>query len=90
MKEPLAMQLPVRMIHQATRYVLGRDTYAVTEHCEWLINNWYTIPVGQRMLIEQSVEDAFHALKSDPKALGHPEVYKPTWERVRCLWYIGD
>ena len=84
------LRLPSRLIHQATRYLLDRDTYAVTEHVEWLISNWYSIPAGQRALIETDVEEAFHRLKSDPIALGHVEIHKPTWLRLRSLWYIGD
>jgi len=90
MPDDLKMNLPARMIHQATRYVLGRDTYAVTEHCEWLIDNWFSIPAGQRMLIEHDVEEAYARLRINPNSLGHPDVYKPTWERVRSLWHVGD
>lgn len=84
------MKVPVNMIHQATRYLLGRDTYAVTAHVEWLIDNWYSIPAGQRLLIENDVEEAFHKLRVNPLSLGHPEIHKPTWERLRMIWYIGD
>jgi len=84
------MNLPINMIHQATRYVLGRSTYAVTEHCEWLTNNWFSIPASEQMLVESAVEDAYRRLAIDPEALGDPIAYKPTWDRVRSLWYIGD
>jgi len=90
MSSDVEMKLPARMIHQSTRYLLGRDTYAVTEHVEWLINNWFSIPAGQRYLIETDVEEAFHKLKTNPEALGHPDINKPTWTRLRDLWYLGD
>lgn len=86
----LTMNLPVRMVHQATRYLLGRDTNAVTEHVEWLISNWFSLPTSARYLIEHDVEDAFYRFRADPSALGHPTLNKPTWERLRELWSIGD
>lgn len=86
MSSDIEMKLPARMIHQATRYLLGRNSYAVTEHVEWLISNWFSIPAGQRYLIETDVEEAFHELRTNSNALGHPDINKPDWKRLRDVW----
>lgn len=88
--------LPDRLIHQATRYLLGRATYAVGEHCEWLIDNWASLPDGERSLIRRDVEAAFihdaNRLKSTEDEIGPlgMGVDKKDWEDVRTLWQKKD
>lgn len=87
------MDLPERFIHQATRYVLGRSSYAVSEHCDWLIANWDNIPLDEKALIVSDVEQAFRherGLRSSRPDAGYSplgmEMDKRDWERVRALW----
>jgi len=81
------MDLPERMIHQSTRYVLGRKTYAVGEHCKWLIDNWELIPPGEREVIQRDVERNCERHERNPIAgwLGHNQDVEQ-WDRVRALW----
>jgi len=89
------MELPDRFIHQTTRYILGRATYAVSDHCDWLIANWDTIPENERKLIQKDVEEAFafeERIKHTPEAVTQRlgalgmDMDKQYWERVRTLW----
>ena len=90
MQNNVEITLPARMVHQSTRYLLGRNSSAVTEHVEWLISNWFHLPAGQRFLVETDVEAAFDQLRTNPNALGHPDLNKPSWVRLRSLWSVGD
>jgi len=87
------MNLPEQFIHQATRYVLGRQTYAVLAHCRWLIANWQSIPESERATIQRDVEAEFD--RDDFERAAHPDNYSWThcadmdrweWEQVRKLW----
>ena len=81
------MNLPDDFIHQATRYILGRMTGAVSTHCDWLVANWGEIPESQRMSIQNDVENAFTRDLHDP--IGHHlgmACDKAYWARVRQLW----
>lgn len=87
MKKKLVV--PTRMIHQATRYLLGRVTYAVGEHCEWLIKNWKQLPASEQSLIKKAVEEAFARDEMHPNEEHGPlgmDVDKKDWESVRALW----
>ena len=75
------MRLPDRFIHQANRYVLGRMTYAVSEHCQWLIANWTDIPESEKSIIQLDIEEAFRR----GTGLGM-EWDRKCWEEVRKLW----
>lgn len=75
----------------ATRYYIGRMTYAVSDFCECLIAEWPKLPEEARNLIKRDVEDAFarddarHEGKPWPRALGM-DCDRKEWERVRALW----
>jgi hypothetical protein len=90
------MNLPERMIHQSTRWILGRATYAVSEHCDWLIENWDRIPESERRIIERDVESEFERaerVKSIDPALGGPlgmDMDRACWSQVRSLWKNQD
>ena len=81
------MDLPDRMIHQSTRYVLGRMSYAVSEHCEWLICNWDSIPDSARATIQRDVEAEFERSErtGDYSNFGHTCDIED-WQDVRALW----
>ena len=78
------MELPDRFIHQTTRYVLGRMTYAVEEHCKWLIVNWKNIPEPEKIIIQSDIEEAFRR----GTGLGM-DIDRQCWEEVRKLWIIS-
>lgn len=75
----------------ATRYYLGRMTYAVSNYCELLRQNWDRLPDKTRSLIQRDVEEKFESDDKDRakgaryKALGH-DCDRAQWERVRQLW----
>jgi hypothetical protein len=86
------MNLPERFIHQTTRYVMGRTTYAVHEHCDWLVAHWDRIPEAERRVIQQDLEEAFgrddrarEMGSKDCLWLGH-DCDRNDWERVRALY----
>ena len=75
----------------ATRYYLGRTTYAVANYCDLLIGSWNELGKGTRMIIQRDIEkefdrddesrtrgDSFHPL-------GH-NIDRKSWEHVRKLW----
>ena len=82
----------------ATRYYLGRMTYAVTDFCEMLRRAWPALPDETKKLIQRDIEEEFIR---DDKAreksknlvpfdkvwlpLGH-DVDRAEWEKVRELW----
>lgn len=82
------MDLPERMIHQSTRWILGRATYAVSEHCEWLIDNWDRIPESERSIIRRDIESEFELAERTSGTfcrLGM-DMDRACWARVRNLW----
>ena len=89
--------LPERLIHQATRYLLGRASYAVGEHCDWLIRNWDDLPDSERSLVKRAVEEAFardacKLEKSSEAEIGPlgMSIDKKDWQNVRALWQKKD
>ena len=86
------MDLPERFIHQATRYVMGRQTGAVGEHCDWLVANWHRVPESQRRTIQSDLEEAF-ACDDRAREMGLKDCFRlgddcdrRDWERVRALY----
>lgn len=75
----------------ATRYYLGRMTYAVTDYCNLLIRHWPQLGKQARAIIARDVDEAF---VRDDEARAAGAEYKPLgmdadrkqWERVRALW----
>lgn len=76
----------------ATRYCLGRMTYAVGMCAEWLIHAWPDLREDVRSTIKRDIEEAF--AEDDRGRAGEPGGYKRLgmdmdrreWERVRKLW----
>lgn len=85
------MMLPIDMIHQSFRYVLGRTSYAVLSWCDWIILNWNRIPTREQDLIIIELEKAFEQDDINRenikfwKTLGH-DCDRKNWERVRKLY----
>jgi len=76
----------------ALRYYLGRQTYAVTDFCNLLIQEWGNISYASKTIIERDVEAEFKRydewLKYDTdwqSPLGGTCDVK-AWESVRKLW----
>lgn len=75
----------------ATRYYLGRRTYAVGVYCDLLIKRWQDIDPIARELIKRNVEDEF---KRDDQARAAGMAWPPlgdhcdreSWSDVRQLW----
>lgn len=75
----------------ATRYHLGRMTYAVHDFCDLLIRQWGNLPERAQWIIKRDVGEAFDRDDEareegrDYKPLGH-DCDRAAWERVRRLW----
>ena len=75
----------------ATRYYLGRMTYAVDDFCRILITNWKSFSEETKNTIRRDVETEFDMddkarVRGDQhKPLGH-DCDRKSWERVRNLW----
>lgn len=78
----------------ATRYYLGRTTYAVDDFCQLLIGNWETFCSKTQELIRRDVEDAFQRddeFRADNETRWLPlgdNCDRQSWERVRNLWRV--
>ena len=76
----------------ATRYCLGRMTYAVGQCVEWLIHVWPNLREDVREIIKRDIEEAF--AEDDRARAGAPggckrlgmDMDRREWERVRRLW----
>lgn len=73
------------------RYYLGRCTYAVSDFCQLLIQEWGNINPHCQRLIQKELENAF--VRDDMDRLDKEEFLplgddcdRKNWERVRELW----
>lgn len=75
----------------ATRYYMGRMTYAVSNFCDLLISAWPNLPENTRKLIQRDLteemarDDEDRAENREYKRLGH-DCDRAQWDRVRRLW----
>ena len=75
----------------ATRYYMGRMTYAVSSFCELLIEQWPALNKDTRYMIQRDLErefekdDEMRQQKSEFLPLGQ-DCDRAEWERVRRLW----
>lgn len=75
----------------AVRYCLGRQTYAVGECVEWLLNVWPALAPRTQQQIRRDIEREF-ARDDDDRAAGRSPcalgslVDRLEWQRVRALW----
>ena len=58
----------------AFRYCLGRQSYIVGDCCEWLTEQWSSLPGNVRRVIERDLREA---IQSDDDARKRGEQYKP-------------
>jgi len=76
----------------ATRYHLGRMTYAVQDFCELLRKQWATLPERTQKIIARDVDEAF--THDDECRASKTTHFRPLgmdcdrkqWEKVRKLW----
>ena len=84
----------------ATRYYLGRTSYAVSAWCDQLRLAWPTLTTETRDLIRRDVEEEFardDRARADTSS-GAEHTYLPlghncdraAWETVRALWGTND
>lgn len=75
----------------ALRYYMGRQTYAVSDFCDLLIQNWPELSDKTKVLIKRDLKDKF---KRHNQAMQEKSSYRPLgadtdvaqWQRVRELW----
>jgi hypothetical protein len=75
----------------ATRYYMGRMTYAVSDFCNLLIGSWNELSENTKTIIQRDIEEEF--LRDDESRkrgdsfhpLGH-DMDRKSWEHVRKLW----
>ena len=68
------------LLINATRYCLGRQSYAVAEHCDILRRSWPYLRRSVREVIEADVERALAAGQAGM------DMDRREWERVAALW----
>ena len=74
------------------RYHLGRKTYAVSEFCELLIQEWANLPEITKTLISKELENTFIRDDMD-RAYGQSilplgmDCDRKEWEKVRKLYH---
>jgi hypothetical protein len=79
------------LLVSATRYMLGRKTYAVAPHCDALAEAWPQLSSWARETIRRDVERAF---ERDDWARAEGKEHLPlgmdcdraSWEQVRRAW----
>ena len=64
----------------ATRYCIGRQSYAVSEHAQFLEKHWHRLSEKTRWVISREVEEA---LAKDRAGM---EQDREEWRRVARLW----
>ncbi len=75
------------------RYYLGRRTYAASEFCQLLIQEWDNLPERTQKLIECELEYVFDKDECQRKVIGSTVPYalgmdcdRAEWEKVRKLY----
>lgn len=75
----------------ATRYYLGRQTYAVEDFCNLLIGEWPSLSSHTKQILMRDINEEFRrdddarANGAEHKPLGH-DCDRKSWARVRNLW----
>lgn len=82
------------LIVPATRYYMGRQSIAVTAHCQALSAAWPELSRGTQETIRRDLEEAFRrddAMRADEKC--SPSYYplgcdidREAWDLVRAAW----
>lgn len=91
-------ELPVFMIHQSFRYMLGRRSYAVSDWIDWVIENWDSLPSNSKNIIQTELEERFNCIDfcsgdDDELIVVNPadnplgdDVDLANWLRLRKMW----
>jgi len=75
----------------ATRYYMGRMTYAVANFCSLLNDSWNELGENTKAIIQRDIEEEFQR-DDESRARGdsfHPlghDCDRKAWEHVRKLW----
>ena len=75
----------------ATRYYMGRMTYAVANYCNLLLGSWNELSQNTKTIIQRDIEEEFQR-DDESRARGdsfHPlghDCDRKAWEHVRKLW----
>ena len=83
--------MPGYLILYATRYALGRMTYAVHDMASYLVASWPEIDAETRWVIQLDIEEAFRR-DDGARANGHKsnelgmDMDRAEWAKVRALW----
>ena len=91
MKSDIGPNQEVTLWLGATRYYLGRMTYAVSDFCELLQKKWPHFTERTRDLLIATIEreferdDEFRSSGSEHLPLGM-DCDRAEWEKVRRLW----
>ncbi len=91
---PTEVKWPFHLVVNATRYCIGRMSYAVSEHVDWLVEHWGELDSNTRLRIGLDLEKEFARDDMDrnrghdvsrPLSLGM-DMDRREWERVRALY----
>jgi hypothetical protein len=75
----------------ATRYYMGRMTYAVANYCNLLLGSWNELSQNTKTIIQRDIEEEFQR-DDESRARGdsfHPlghDCDRKAWEHVRKMW----
>jgi len=75
----------------ATRYYMGRMTYAVANYCNLLLGSWNELSENTKTIIQRDIEEEFQR-DDESRARGdsfHPlghDCDRKAWEHVRKMW----
>jgi len=91
---PTEVKWPLHLVVNATRYCMGRTTYAVSEHVEWLVEHWGELDGDTRLRIRLDLEKGFardDMARNRGYDVSHPlplgmDMDRREWERVRALY----
>jgi hypothetical protein len=83
------------LVFWSFRYMLGRQTYAVSDFAERLSLSWNTLDKRVQWLIKGELDEAFlkddedRALKKDYKSLGG-DCDRDSWQKVKDAYEKGN
>lgn len=91
---PTEAKWPFHLVVNATRYCMGRMTYAVGEHVDWLVEHWGELDGDTRLRISTDLEKEFardDMERARNSGVSHPlplgmDMDRREWERVRALY----
>lgn len=79
------IRIPDWMVVDAVRYALGRATYQVSVTCQWLREQWPSLPESTRQQISRDIEQEFVRAEAAGGMIGMACDHRE-WERIRALY----